>query len=217
MTDSISQTKRSRHRSPESQADFKLQLLAYAKQLYLDKGFEGLSIRSLTEAFSMSPMSFYGYFESKHDLARHIWIDFFQELLGLLLAAGQGKRSPVQVLTAHIRTYVDYWESHPDRYCMVYMNDLRDAEQEASMIKVGDHPVYRQLAALARERVLSCAYGKPIPEKTVRLMCDLMLAKAVGYLHMTIAMKRYAVGDRETLKKTVVKDIVDGIVEACEG
>jgi len=216
MSHSISQTKRARHRSPESQADFKAQLLAHAKQLYLEKGFEGMSIRALTEAFSMSPMSFYGYFESKHDLARHIWIDFFQELLGDLLAAGEGKRSPVQVLTAHVRTYLDYWESHPDRYRMVYMADLRTEADEASMVKVGEHPVYQQMAALARERVLACAYGKPVPERTVRLQCDLMLAKAVGYLHTIIAMKRYPIADREAFKKAMVKDVVDAVVEASD-
>jgi len=185
MSQSIAQAKRPRRRSPESQADFKQQLLAHAKQLYLDKGFEGMSIRALTEAFSMSPMSFYGYFESKHDLARHIWLDFFQELLGMLLAAGQGKRSPTQVLTAHVRTYMDYWENHPERYRLVYMAELSD-EDGASMIEVNDHPVYKQLAALARERVLACAYGKAVPEKTVRLLCDMMHAKAIGYLHATI-------------------------------
>jgi len=216
MTHSISQTKRSRHRSAESQADFKQQLLAHAKQLYLEKGFEGMSIRALTEAFSMSPMSFYGYFESKHDLARHIWIDFFEELLGELVAAGQGKRSPVQVLSAHVRTFIDYWEARPDRYRMVYMADLRTEADQASMIKVGDHPVYKQLAVLARERVVACAYGKTLPERTVRLQCDLMLAKAVGYLHTTIAMRRYAIADRESFKKAMVKDIVNTVVEASD-
>jgi AcrR family transcriptional regulator len=216
MTHSISQTKRARHRSPESQADFKAQLLAHAKQLYLEKGFEAMSIRALTEAFSMSPMSFYGYFESKHDLARHIWIDFFQELLGELLAAGQGKRSPVQVLSAHVHTFIAYWENHPDRYRMVYMADLRTEADQASMIKVGDHPIYKQLAMLARERVMACAYGKPVPERTVRLQCDLMLAKAVGYLHTVIAMRRYAISDREAFKKALVKDIVNTVVEASD-
>lgn len=216
MTHSISQTKRSRHRSAESQADFKQQLLAHAKQLYLEKGFEGMSIRALTEAFSMSPMSFYGYFESKHDLARHIWIDFFEELLAELVAVGQGKRSPVQVLSAHVRTFIDYWEARPDRYRMVYMADLRTEADQASMIKVGDHPVYKQLAVLARERVVACAYGKTLPERTVRLQCDLMLAKAVGYLHTTIAMRRYAIADRESFKKAMVKDIVNTVVEASD-
>jgi len=216
MSHSISQTKRARHRSAESQADFKAQLLAHAKQLYLEKGFEGMSIRALTEAFSMSPMSFYGYFESKHDLARHIWIDFFQELLGELLAAGQGKRSPVQVLSAHVHTFIAYWESHPDRYRMVYMADLRTEADQASMVKVGDHPVYKQLAVLARERVVACAYGKTVPERTVRQQCDLMLAKAVGYLHIVIAMRRYAIADREAFKKAMVKDIVNTVVEASD-
>jgi len=216
MSQSIAQAKRSRRRSPESQADFKQQLLAYAKQLYLEKGFEGISIRALTDAFSMSPMSFYGYFESKHDLARHIWLDFFQELLGLLLAAGQGKRSPTQVLTAHVHTYLAYWETHPERYRLVYMAELSD-EDSASMLKVSEHPVYQQLAGLSRERVLACAYGKAVPEKTVRLLCDMMLAKSIGYLHATIALKRYPFSDREGLKKAMVRDIVDGVVQTTNG
>lgn len=200
-----------RRRSPRSQAEFKEALLAHARQVYLEKGLDGLSIRALTRAFAMSPMAFYGYFASKHDLARHICVDFFRELLDRQLLAAQGKRSPVQVLGAHVRAYFAYWEAYPDRYRLVYMPQGAEATLPTQL---GDDPVYRALWQLMRERVVACAHGRDVPERAVRLQCDLVLAKAVGYLHATLVVERYPFVDRDALRRLAVQDIVDGVVAA---
>ncbi len=196
-----------RRRSPESQDQFRRQLLDYARKLYREQGYEALSIRAITEAFDMSPMSFYGYFPSKLDLVREIWIDFFRELLERLLAAGKGMRSPQRVVEAHVEAYFSYWEEHADRYRMVYLSDL--GAPGGVTIKFDDEPVTMQIRTLTRERVLACAHGRPVTEKKLRFAMDLFYVKMIGYLHATLAVERYKIDDVPRVRRLVVRDIVD--------
>lgn len=195
-----------RRRSPESQAQFKQQLLQYAKELFRDKGYQAVSIRTITEAFAMSPMSFYSYFASKQDLLKEIWTDFFRELLDALLAAGRGKRSPAQLIEAHADAYLAYWEAHPDRYKLIYLSDLGAVGGE--LVRINDDPVLRQISMLTRERVLANAQGRVLSEKALRMVQDRMFVRALGYLHATLAVERYPFVDRARLRRTVVQDIV---------
>lgn len=206
-------TKQRRRRTPESQARFKQQLLDHAKELYRTNGNEALSIRSVTEAFKISPMAFYGYFDSKQDLVKHIWIDFFQDLLDRLVASGQGKRSPLQVIEAHVLAYIDYWEQHPDQYRMVYLADMRDAPGH-DPVQFNQTEVSRRIIGLTRERILACCQGKPLGEKAVRMVMDRMFVAGIGYLHATIAVQRYELVDAARLKRLVVKDVMAMLVEA---
>lgn len=198
--------KRSRRRSQESQAELKLALLNHAKRLFRERGYEAVSIRSLTEAVGMSPMSFYGYFPSKQDLVKHLWTDFFRDLLDRLIEAGAGLRSALQVIEAHANAYIGYWEDYPDHFRLVYLTGRRDAD--SALIHFNDDSVLRQLTTLLRERVLACSKGKAVSEKTLRLTVDRMFVHALGYLHATIALERYPFADRVKLRRSVVKDIV---------
>jgi AcrR family transcriptional regulator len=204
--------KQTRRRSQESQAELKQELLNHAKRLFREHGYEAVSIRALTDAVGMSPMSFYGYFTSKQDLVKHLWIDFFQELLKRVLRAGEGKRSALQVIEAHAEAHIAYWEEHPDHYRLVYLSDLNAVGGD--LIRFNDDPVSRQIATLLRERVLACAKGKAIPEKALRLILDRLFVRALGYLHATIAVERYPFVDRAKLRRSVIKDLVEMVEQA---
>ena len=204
--------KRSRRRSPESQEELRSEMVACARSLYREQGFEAVSVRAVTEACGMSPMAFYGYFTSKQDLIRHIWIEFFNELLERLLAAGRGKRSPLKVIEAHAGAYIDYWETHPQHYRMVYLSEV--LPQDAAPIDFNGGPVYQRMVALTRERVLACVHGRPVAEKSLRMAMDLMFVKAIGYLHATLAVQRYVLVDKARLRRAVIKDIVETMSRA---
>jgi AcrR family transcriptional regulator len=204
--------RRTRRRSAESQQEFKAELVECAKALYREHGYEGVSIRALTETFGMSAMSFYGYFDSKQELIRCIWIDFFRELLDALLAAGGGRRTPLGAMEAHAKAFIGYWEAHPDHYRLVYMSE--ELSDGASTSAFTSDPIYRRLRELTRERVMACCHGRPIDEKSLALAGDLIFVKALGFLHATLAIQRYKFADRARLRRLVIKDIVDTAASA---
>ncbi|MFX1445675.1 MAG: TetR/AcrR family transcriptional regulator [Promethearchaeota archaeon] len=63
-------TKRKRHRSPELKAQRFDHILEVGKQLFLEKGRDGFSMRGLAKRLKMDPNNLYNYVESK----RELWI-----------------------------------------------------------------------------------------------------------------------------------------------
>jgi AcrR family transcriptional regulator len=200
--------KRPRRRSAESQARLREEMIAHAKELFLDKGYEAVSVRAVTQACGISTMSFYSYFDSKQDLARHILVDFFDALHEGLVSAGEGKVSPEDILRAHVETCLDHCERTPDCYRMAFAPQVEASEQS---LRFDDMPAYRRLVELGRERLLACARagGRAVAERTGGLLHDLMLAKTLGFLYLAIIANRRA-GDAHTdLREALVRDIVE--------
>ena len=204
--------KRARRRTSESQAEFKRELLAFAKALYHERGCEALSIRTLTDAFGMSAMSFYGYFESKQDLVRHILTDIFEELLIRLRPCELAGRSSMQVLEAHVQAYIDYWEQHPQHFRLVYLPQSATLGDEP--ISFRDDPVYLQLIHLGAERVRACLGRVEMTPIDLRVLHDLLFVKALGYLHATLVVGRFEGEYRARLRRVVVQDIVETVAHA---
>jgi AcrR family transcriptional regulator len=200
--------KRPRRRSAESQARLRDEMIAHAKEIFLDKGYDAVSVRAVTQACGISTMSFYSYFDSKQDLARHILVDFFDALHDGLVSAAEGKGTPEDILRAHVETCLDHCERTPDCYRMAFVPQVVDAQADQSL-RFDDMPAYRRLVELGRERLLACARagGRAVAERTGALLHDLMLAKTLGFLYL--ALVRRSAGDHGELRGALVRDIVD--------
>ena len=204
--------KATRRRSPESQQQFRDELVQQAREIYRTRGYEALTVRAVTEAVGMSPMAFYAYFPTKQALVRHIWLDIFRELFDALLGAGRGARSPLETLRAHAQANLDYWEDHEDHFRMVYLSSA-DAPGRQS-VELDGVPLYVQLLDLLRERVVGCVGERPTSEAELQLLVDLVRTKLFGYLFTTIAVRRYALVDKAALKSLVIDDIVQTVGRA---
>jgi len=199
------QAKATRRRSPQSQAQFRDQLVARAKAIYAEQGYEALTVRAVTEAFGMSPMAFYAYFPNKQALVRTIWVDIYRGMLDALLAAGPGV-PPIEKVRAHARTIIEYWESHADDFRVVYLSTARDSRLEPG--DLAGEPVYAQLVALLGERLLACAHGRAVPPEQLQLLADFVRLKIFGYLFVALGLERYSLAERALLREMVVDDVV---------
>ena len=202
-------SKRSRRRSAESQARLREEMIAHAKELFLDKGYDAVSVRAVTQACGISTMSFYSYFDSKQDLARHILVDFFDALHDGLVSVGEGKDTPEEVLRAHVETCLDHCERTPDCYRMAFAPHVETQPEQS--LRFDDMPAYRRLVELGRERLLACARasGRAVAERSGALLHDLMLAKTLGFLYLALVANRRAAADHGDLRRALVRDIVE--------
>lgn len=204
--------KPTRRRSAASQAQFRDELVARARDIYRSQGYEALTVRALTEAFGMSPMAFYAYFPSKQALVRHIWVDIFREVFDAFLAAGHGTHSPADTLRAHIQANLDYWEAHPDHFRMIYLSQADAPGKEP--VEIDSEPLYRQMVDLLHERVVACAGAGLRSEAAARMLTDHLRTKMFGYLFMRIGLPRYALVDAEGLKRKVIDDAMRAVQAA---
>jgi AcrR family transcriptional regulator len=192
-------------RSASAMADLKLEMLARARVIYREEGIAALSIRRLADEFQLSPMALYSYFPSKQALLRGLWVEVFEALVERLLEAAAGRRAPARVLEAHLRAFIAFWEERPDQYRMVYMS----LQQSVDGVEMERQPVYARLVGLTQERVAACAGGAAEPnEESLRMLGDLVVAKLLGYLQLTLGLARYPLLDREGLREHIVQDML---------
>ncbi len=204
--DPVAKPKATRRRSAASQAEFRLQLLARAKEIYRTQGYAALTVRAMTQAMGMSPMAFYSYFPSKQALVGHIWVDIFRELLDELLSAGRDSGSPRETLRAHVVAFIDYWDQHQDHYRMVYGTDGRGPDTEQPDIAAD--PVYAQVIDLFRERVVACAINGSVPEPEARRITGLVMVKLLGYLHALLGVPGGAMVADPDFRQLLIYDVV---------
>ncbi|MGN7876691.1 TetR/AcrR family transcriptional regulator [Roseateles sp. 22389] len=207
-------------RGPAEMAALKREMLERARKIYRDEGVEALSMRRLAQELGISTMAIYSYFESKKALLDGLWIEVFEALTDELLDASKDQRAPRKVLEAHTRCLLDFWERHPEQFRMIYMS----LTQTGSLEEIGQsqQPVYNRLLGLMRERVAACAPEGFEPDETaIRLICDQMSVRTMGYLMMVIGLPRYPLYDREALREFtvqgVLRDVTDQFVRFVSG
>jgi len=194
-------------------AQLKHEMLERARQIYRDEGLEALSMRRMAQDAGISTMAMYSYFPSKQALLDELWQEVFDALLEAQLQASVGRRAPLKVLEAHVRSFIDFWEARPDQFRMIYTSASRLSGEAA--VDMQDRPRYRKLVQLERERVAAvCARGGAEPsEQQVAELSATMLLKGVGYLLLVLGMPRYPLPDRASLRERVVRDAVEGVAK----
>lgn len=199
-------------RSPAAMATLRREMLERARLIYRDEGAAALSMRRMAQEFGLSTMALYSYFPSKQALLEDLWLEVFEALLERLLPASAGRRSPRQVLEAHARGFIGFWEERADQFRMIYMSLQQTAGGEE--VALARQPAYQKLVNLTRERVAACARGAAEPsEERLALLAAEMVSKQLGYLLLALGVARYPLQDRDALRERMVRSIVEGVVE----
>ena len=95
-------------------------ILDAARDLFVQQGFEAVTMRKIAEQIDYSATAIYKHFEDKDALLRAI----LEEDFGALLAAMRGHAElsdPVERLMRQFDAYVRFALAHPDHYRLMFM------------------------------------------------------------------------------------------------
>jgi AcrR family transcriptional regulator len=114
----------------------KAKILETANKLFLEKGYEGTSIRTISEAIEYSPATIYLYFKDKNDIFFQLQQQAF-ELLQEKMKATQSITSPLERLKAMGKVYLNFAFDNPQYYDLMFI--LR-----SPMKSLGEENTWRQ-------------------------------------------------------------------------
>src|ERR1700756_4329302 len=97
---------RERYRS-----ELRAEMLAAARDLIKDVGYEGLTLRKLAERMQCSPMALYTYFSDKQALLTALALEGFEKLGKRLERAS--RQEPMIALRKWMLDYIAYAEENP--------------------------------------------------------------------------------------------------------
>jgi AcrR family transcriptional regulator len=98
-------------------------ILDAARNIYVNQGYEGFSMRTLAEEIEYSPGSVYLHFKNKEELFECLVEESFARLLRTLtdLQNGRGQQDPVDELKKGMQSYVEFGLRNPGDYRFVFM------------------------------------------------------------------------------------------------
>lgn len=187
-------------RSADHEQAVRERLLAAARRLFAEEGFEAVSMRRIAAAADCSPMNLYGYFRSKNDLLRHVWDDFFAELFERIAQATR-RGTPAQRLRRACAAYVDYWCEQPERYRMVYLN--QDQAAAGEQLYVDASPIVERFA-LFRELVEAVQNSGAGRRGDPQLQAEALLCALLGLCHSVVTIPEYPWQPRARLLDTAL-------------
>ena len=113
--------KLSRLRREEQKEGLRRTILDAAGALFLERGYEGFSMRQVAELIGYSATTLYRYFENKDDLLYAVVYEGFVVFRDRLVSAAQSRREPLKRLEALGQAYVRFGVENPVYYQMMFM------------------------------------------------------------------------------------------------
>jgi AcrR family transcriptional regulator len=179
------------------------EILGAAREIFVRRGFEGFSMRSLAHSVGYSPAAIYLHFTSKEELFDVLVEESFvhlYEALGILLRE-RGK-DPVQQLKRGLRLYVEWGLKHPSEY------------QIAFVVRNPAKRPYRTHRAfdLARSLVKLCLGRSKAAERELELRTQALWAATHGITSLLTQRPYFPWVSKQRLIDQVIDSAVQGAI-----
>ena len=99
---------------------FRGKAVAAATRLFAERGYRGVTLRSLAKELGVSPMTPYRYFENKEELFAMVRTEAFRRFADAQRDAVAGITAPEDVLRMLGRAYVSFAIDEPDAYHIMF-------------------------------------------------------------------------------------------------
>lgn len=195
--------------SPAQQATIRHRLVAIARALFAEEGFQSVSMRKIAARAECSPMALYRYFANKRALLRYIWADIFAHVFERCDAAVAAEATPEARLRAFAEAYLDYWFTHPDSYRVIFLNeDAVGPEGDHYYVHSSD---IRDRFAIVRRQIEAGMAAGAFAEADAELVAQQFLCALHGLAHCLITIPEYPWEARPTLVTGTINTLLRGI------
>ncbi len=196
-------------RSAAEQLDFQRRIIEAARQLFVDQGFEAVSMRKVAARVGCAPMSIYQGFANKRALLHHIWGDIFEEVARRCTLAVTQSRDPQAGLWAFARCFVDYWLEQPDHYRVIYLNEDVVGDGKDSSFVESSGIVKR--FSLAHDLITQAMAAGQIKAGDAELITQALLCVLHGIAHSLITIPEYPWRERDQLIEATLETFFFGL------
>jgi AcrR family transcriptional regulator len=151
-------TKERRRRERE---DTREKILHAARELFVERGFEDVTMRGIARAIDYTPTAIYHHFESKEDLVTQLCHTDFVHLARHFVRAA-AIADPVERIRAIGEAYLDFAVEYPNHYRFMFITMLPADSRDFVASHKHDNPEEDAYAFLRR------ACGEAIEQKLLR-------------------------------------------------
>lgn len=196
-------------RKAREKEELRNEILDAARELFVELGYEAVSMRKIADRIEYSPTTIYLYFKDKSDLLDCICSDTLQQLVERLEAISQSGTDPAEGLRRGLRAYIDFGLEHPAHYRVTFM--MPHAHQcHAGEPSRSDAAGERAFQCLA-DAVTACVAAGAVRVKDVDLTSQMLWTAIHGLTSLMITHPDFPWADREALIGNLIDTLMQGM------
>ncbi len=126
-------------RQVQEQAAVRERIIEAARQLFVDQGYDAVSLRKIADSIGYTAPALYTHFHDKTDIMRAICREDFSALAATFARIGRTTNPVERILKAGM-AYVRFAVEHPNHYRLMFMSPHPEglAPEPEDLAKIGD-------------------------------------------------------------------------------
>jgi len=199
-------TKQRREREKEA---LRQDILDAARELFVNEGYENVSMRRVAEKIEYSPTTSYLYFEDKASLLYAICEETFAKLAKRQEAIARDSDEPIETLRQVCRAYVDFGLKYPNHYKLTFINHPQHPGDDKRHLREGSMGMkaYGNL----RAGVEACIKAKEFRETNIEAVTQLIWAGGHGVTSLLISMPDFPWVKKNELIDLMIDTLLEGL------
>ena len=197
-------TKERRAREKEQ---LRRQILAAARELFVNEGYENVSMRKIADKIEYSPTTIYLYFKDKADLLDSVCKETLLDLLNTLELLKKDKSDPVETLRKSGKAYVEFGLKYPQDYKLTFV--LRPQFQKGLGLEEGS--VGERVFNYLREMVSECIRRRAFRQVDVDTAGQALWSAVHGVTLLLIDFSDFPWTEKDKLIDTVIHTMIEGL------
>lgn len=197
-------TKERRAREKEQ---LRRQILVAARELFVNEGYENVSMRKIANKIEYSPTTIYLYFKDKADLLDSVCQETLLNLLNTLEQLKRDKSDPLETLRKSGRAYVEFGLKYPQDYKLTFV--IRPQFQKGLGLEEGS--VGETVFNYLREMVSECIQQKKFRQMDVETTGQVLWSAVHGVTLLLIDFPDFPWTEKDTLIDTVIHTTIEGL------
>ena len=197
-------TKERRTREKEQ---LRRQILSAARELFVNEGYENVSMRKIADKIEYSPTTIYLYFKDKADLLDSVCKETLLNLLNTLELLKRDKSDPVEVLRKSGKAYVEFGLKYPQDYKLTFV--VRPQFQKGLGLQEGS--VGERVFDYLRAMVSECIRQERFRQVDVEITGQALWSAVHGVTLLLIDFPDFPWTDKDKLIDTVIQTMIKGL------
>jgi AcrR family transcriptional regulator len=193
-------------RREKHRASLRREILDAASRLFVEEGYQRVTMRRVAERIDYSPTTIYLYFSDKRELFEAICEETFSQLASKLERLKATPDTPLGHLREGLRTYLEFGTSHPNHYVVTFLQ-----MQEPSKDFQFEGSAGARAFGSLREAVGNCVAAGDIRTESAETTAQALWAAVHGLTALFITMKGFPFVSRKTLVDHTIDTLIAGL------
>jgi AcrR family transcriptional regulator len=196
-------------RKERQRAELREQILAAARRIVFEEGFEALTMRKIADAIEYSAATIYLHFENREAIGRQLCAETFDHLMAYFAPLG-AIADPAERLSAIGRAYARFGLENPEEYKLLFMTDEKYMQELLGNFDP-DGDVGQRAFNVVIETVRECIACGALADQDPVLLAETVWASLHGVVALELSCPHVFETPVERIVETLVTTLARGL------